>query len=189
VASPNIQIGCKLFRNPLNRSPGPIFGLWALVIGMLAAFLAARLVRTTEFLKDCALPEDAARGRAWAPTCKACHDIAATEPAVFTQGSGSSGGPNLQDVYGSLAGTTPAPFSPTAAPHPLPPLAAARDAGVIWTDDNLFQYLGGPKQFLEKKTGKSFADAFYMSFFIGEEPARRNVIAYLKAINGHPECD
>jgi cytochrome c2 len=68
-------------------------------------------------------------------------------------------------------------------------LAAARDAGVIWTDDNLFQYLGAPKQFLEKKTGKSFASALYMSFFIGEGSGRRDVIAYLKAIKGHPECD
>jgi hypothetical protein len=68
-------------------------------------------------------------------------------------------------------------------------VSCSRDAGVIWTDDNLFHYLGAPKQFLEKKTGKSFASALYMSFFIGEEAGRRDVIAYLRAIKGRPECD
>jgi cytochrome c len=170
-------------RKPLNRSRLPIVGLLGILLGTLGAFFAARLVSTTGLLKACALADDAARGRAWATTCKACHDIAAS------QGSGTSGGPNLQNVYGSLAGTAPARFSPTAAPHPLPPLAAAREAGVIWTDDNLFHYLGGPKQFIEKKSGKSFASALYMSFFIGEEAGRRDVIAYLKAIKGRPECD
>jgi cytochrome c2 len=100
------------------------------------------------------------------------------------------GGPNLQNVYGSLAGTAPAPFNPTAAYNdPYPPLAAARDAGVIWTDDNLFEYLRGPKQFLDKVTKKSFNVFFYMPFFIGGATDRRDVIAYLKAIKGRPECD
>jgi cytochrome c2 len=85
----------------------------------------------------------------------------------------------------------PAPFNPTAAyNHPYPPLAAARDIGVIWTDDDLFYYLRSPKEFLEKMTGKSFnVPIFYMPFFIGGETDRRDVIAYLKAIKGHPECD
>jgi cytochrome c2 len=86
---------------------------------------------------------------------------------------------------------TPAYFNPRAHyHHPLPPLAAARDAGDIWTGENLFEYLRGPKQFLKKTTGLSFDDPFlFMPFFIGSAADRRDVIAYLKAIKGHPECD
>ena len=166
-------------------------GLLGLALGISGTLLAMRLVVTTELFRTCKLPDDAARGRAWAPTCKQCHDIAASTPAVFIPGSGSSGGPNLQNVYGSLAGTTPAPLIPgTGHAHPYPPLAAARDAGITWTDDNLFKYLAGPKQFLDKRTGKSFENPLlYMQFFIGGVTERRNVIAYLRAIKGHPECD
>jgi cytochrome c len=103
----------------------------------------------------------------------------------------SAQGPNLQNVYGALAGTAPATFDPKALyHHPLPPLAIAHDMGLIWTEDNLFQYLAGPQRFLEKKTGMSFdVPLFYMAFFIGDPVERRNVIAYLKAIKGRPECD
>jgi CRP/FNR family nitrogen fixation transcriptional regulator len=31
-------------------------------------------------------------------------------------------------------------------------LAAARDAGIVWTDENLVEYLRSPKAFLDKKT-------------------------------------
>ena len=73
--------------------------------------------------------------------------------------------------------------------YTMPPYIAAREAGIIWTDDNLFQYLKGPKDFLDQKTGKNFNGAYYMTFFIGQEAPRRDVIAYLKAIKDHPECD
>jgi cytochrome c len=179
-----------LFKQLPNRWKLSIVGLLSLALGITGTLLAERLLLTTELFKACVLREDAARGRAWAPTCKGCHDIAASTAAVFAPGSASTGGPNLQNVYGSLAGTTPAPFIPGASySHPYPPLAAARDAGIIWTDDNLFQYLSGPKQFLEKRTGKKFDPALYMQFFIGGATERRNVIAYLSAIKGHPECD
>lgn len=129
--------------------------------------------------KLCVLSDDAKRGRAWANTCKSCHDVAAHQP------SHPQGGPNLQDVYMSLAGTRPLP----PGRENYPPLVAARDAGVVWTDDNLLQYLRNPKDFLERATGKSFDPAYYMAFFIGEGGARQDVIAYLKAIKDHPECD
>ena|SRR5215471_6939759 len=175
----------------MNRRRLPMVGLLGLALGISGTLLGMRLIATTELFRVCVLPEDAARGRVWAPTCKGCHDIAASTPAVFTRGSGSSGGPNLQNVYGSLAGTTPAPLIPGAGyGHPYPPLAAARDAGITWTDDNLFLYLSGPKKFLEKRTAKSFDNpGLYMQFFIGGVTERRNVIAYLRAIKGHPECD
>ena len=135
----------------------------------------------------CVLADSAARGRAWAPTCKGCHDISPTEKDL----KHSSGGPNLQWVYMSLAGTQHAPENPTAAyQYPYPPLAAARDAGVVWTDENLSSYLQNPKGFLDSRSGKSFdAPIFYMNFFIGQDADRQDVIAYLKVIKDRPDCD
>jgi cytochrome c len=137
----------------------------------------------------CTLPltDAAIRGRTWAPTCKGCHDISPTELDL----KNSSSGPNLQTAYMSLAGTTSVPQNPTRAyQHPYPPLAAARDAGVIWTDENLSAYLKDPKGFLVAVTGRSFAEPImYMAFHIGEEGTRQDVIAYLKVIKDHPECD
>jgi cytochrome c2 len=85
----------------------------------------------------------------------------------------------------SLAGTRPR----SDGRDYLLPLIAARDAGAVWTDENLFNYLRDPKGFLETTTGKSFNPAYYMSFFIGQDHARRDVISYLRAIKTNPRCD
>jgi cytochrome c2 len=161
---------------------------WLLGSGLLVMPLVAFAVLGSQ-TKLCALSDEAVRGRALAhTTCTAaCHNISPDELDL----KHANNGPNLQNVYMSLAGTTPAPRDPTgASQHPLPPLAAARDAGIIWTDDNLLEYLGGPKAFLDKRTRQNFKNSLlYMPFFIGEESERRSAVAYLKAIKGHPECN
>jgi cytochrome c2 len=106
---------------------------------------------------ECVLAADAQRGKQWAPTCKACHDTDVHQP-VHTQG-----GPNLHDVYLSVAGTQSLKYEYRY--HP--PLVAARNAGLIWTDENLDHYLEGPESFLNQTTGKSVGKALYMNFFIG----------------------
>jgi cytochrome c len=155
-------------------------------LGLLLVPLAVLAVRGGPW-RSCALTDDAARGRALAhKTCTAdCHSIS---PAQLDL---KNPGPNLQNVYMSLAGTTPAPLDPTDVyHHPLPPLEAAREAGVVWTDENLLEYLRDPKAFLDRKTGHNFKNSlFYMPFNIREESERRSAVAYLKAIKGHPECD
>jgi cytochrome c len=157
---------------------------WLLGVGLLVPLLVLA-IRGSQ--GACVLTDDATRGRALArKTCTAdCHSIS---PAALDL---KNPGPNLQNVYMSLAGTTPAPLDPTDVyHHPLPPLAAARDAGIVWTDDNLLEYLRDPKAFLDKRTGHNFKNSlFYMPFFIREESERRSAVAYLKAIKGHPECD
>jgi cytochrome c len=164
----------------VKRRSAMLMGLGLLVVPLLV--LAVRGSRGA-----CALTDDAAQGRALAhKTCTAdCHSISPTELDL------KNPGPNLQNVYMSLAGTTPAPVDPTDVyHHPLPPLAAARDAGIVWTDENLLEYLRDPKAFLDKKTGHNFKNSpFYMPFSIREEGERRSAVAYLKAIKGHPECD
>jgi cytochrome c2 len=161
---------------------------WLLGLGLLLVSLLVLAVRGSSW-GFCVLTDDAARGRVLArTTCTAaCHNIS---PAELDPKS-SNPGPNLQNVYMSLAGTTPAPLDPTGVYlHPSPPLAAARDAGIVWTDENLLEYLRSPKAFLDRKTGKNFKNSLsYMPFLIGEESERQAAVAYLKAIKGHPECN
>jgi cytochrome c2 len=161
---------------------------WLLGLGLLLVPLVALAVRGGQW-RSCVLTDEAARGRVLArTTCTAaCHNITPAE----LDPRHSNNGPNLQNVYMSLAGTTPAPRDPAGAfNHPLPPLAAARDAGIIWTDENLLEYLGGPKAFLDRKTRQNFKNPLlYMPFYVEEEGERRSAVAYLKAIKDHPECN
>jgi cytochrome c2 len=130
---------------------------WLLGLGLLMVPFLVLAVRGGQW-RFCALTDEAARGRVLArTTCTAgCHNISAAE----LDPNQSNFGPNLQNVYMSLAGTTPAPLDPTGVyHHPSPPLAAARDAGIVWTDENLLEYLRSPKAFLDKKTGKNFKNS------------------------------
>jgi cytochrome c2 len=158
---------------------------WLLGLGLLVVPLLVLAVRGSQW-RSCVLTDDAVRGRVLArTTCTAaCHNISPAELDL----KHSNSGPNLQNVYMSLAGTT---WDPTAAyHHPYSPLVAARDAGIVWTDENLLEYLRGPKAFLDKNTGQNFKNLLlYMPFFIDEESERRSAVAYLKAIKGHPECN
>lgn len=161
---------------------------WLLGLGLLLVPLLVLAVRGGQW-RLCVLTDDAARGRVLArTTCTAdCHNISPAE----LDPKHANFGPNLQNVYMSLAGTTPAPLDPTGVyHHPSPPLAAARDAGIVWTDENLLEYLRSPKAFLDKKTGKNFKNSLlYMPFTVAEASERGAAVAYLKAIKGHPECN
>src|SRR5215470_6989092 len=92
-----------------------------IVLTVFGAVMATHLAYDT----SCILPGDAQRGKEWAPTCKGCHDIAEYPDLSPRAGRG----PNLQYVYMSLAGTR----TRSDGRDYLPPLIAARDAGVVWT--------------------------------------------------------
>lgn len=175
----------KMTWRPFTRASLP----WVVGTGLLLilATQTRNSIVSPPLASTCVLPDDAERGRAWASTCKGCHDISPIEKDLRH----SSGGSNLQHVYMSFAGTQYAPQNPTAAyQYPYPPLAAARDAGVVWNDENLFSYLRNQKEFLDSRSGKSFnVSTFYMGFPISHETDRRDIIAYLKAIKDHPDCD
>jgi len=124
---------------------------WLLGLGLLLVPLLVLAVRSSPW-RFCAVTDDAARGRVLAKAiCTAsCHNISPAE----LDPKRSNSGPNLQNVYMSLAGTTPAPVDPTDVyHHPLPPLAEARDAGVVWTDQNLLEYLRARGYFWIGKQG------------------------------------
>ena len=153
---------------------------WAPAVGVavLAVGGAGVLALNASKTAACRFPPEVARGRQAADTCKSCHDIAASPPLL------SNPNPNLQFVYASPIGT-----QPIAGGRKNRALLAARDAGLTWTDENLVEYLKGPKAFLVRATGKTFADIDYMPYSIDAEPRRRDVVAYLKFIKTRRQCD
>jgi cytochrome c2 len=168
-----LPLGALVRRHPLLVALASICAVFA--VAKLAPHARA------DAAKECVLSDDALRGKQWAPTCKSCHDIDARRPLS------PIGGPNLHDIYLSQAGTQSLKYGYNY--HK--PLVAARDAGLIWTDANLDGYLKSPESFLNRVTGQHFDHRLYMNFFIGGQEssqvqARRDVIAYLRAIKGKP---
>ena len=66
-------------------------------------------------------------------------------------------------------------------------MTAARSRGVEWTDDALFEYLGSPKGFLDRINERPLK--YSMLFQVNDVQRRKDIIAFLKAIRGRPECD
>lgn len=125
-------------------------------------------------LADCALPADAQAGKSVSNQCKACHGLEADKPSRPT-------GPNLHDVYGAVAGSR-ADFTRYSEG-----MTGAHDKGVVWTDENLSDYVGDPKAFLDKVNGKEVKHL--MLFQLKDEQKRKDIIAFLKAIKSKPECN
>lgn len=138
------------------------------------ASIAGALLAGSAFAADCALPADAQPGKSVSNQCKACHVLDADKPSRAT-------GPNLHDVYGWVAG------SRSDFQNYSEGMKGAHDKGITWDDDNLFQYIGDPKAFLDKVNGKEVKHAMF--FQIKDEQKRKDVIAFLKAIKGKPECN
>lgn len=113
---------------------------------------------------------DATEGEQTFKKCRACHMIG--------DGARNLVGPVLTNVLGRPAGTAPG-YTYSALNK------AAGNAGLVWTEDNVFVYLADPSGFLRKfLTDKGKADqasgATKMPFRLKDEDERRNVIAYLR---------
>lgn len=102
--------------------------------------------------------------------CRTCHMIG--------EGARTLVGPPQNDLIGRTAGTVPGfSYSPLNK--------AAGEAGLVWTEQNVFDYLPDPNAFLKKfLTDKGKADlatgSTKMAFKLADEQDRRDVIAYLK---------
>jgi cytochrome c len=144
--------------------------LKSMVAGMVVAVLTAGPV----FAAECVLPPDAQAGKAVSNQCKACHVLEADKPSRAT-------GPNIHDVYGEKAGSRK-DFTRYSAG-----MMGAAAKGLTWTDANLSEYLTDPKAFLEKVNGKEVPHAMFFS--LKDAQKRTDVIAFLKAIKGKPECN
>ena len=115
---------------------------------------------------------DAANGEKVFRKCKTCHVVDDEKNRV---------GPYLKGVIGRTAGT--------ATKYKYSNLnAAAGEAGLVWTEENLLEYLVDPSKFLvaylkengaeDKAKGRS-----KMVFKLRKEDERKDVIAYLKTFS------
>jgi cytochrome c len=84
--------------------------------------------------------QDAAKGEIVFKTCMACHRIGPKATNLV--------GPVLNDLVGRQAGTVPAFRYSALNKH-------AGENGLVWNDDQIFEYLADPNAFLKKfLTGK-----------------------------------
>lgn len=102
--------------------------------------------------------------------CRACHMVG--------EGARTLVGPAQNNLIGRKAGTVEGyAYSPLNK--------AAGEAGLVWTEQAVVEYLADPNAFLKKfLTDKGKADqatgSTKMAFKLADEQDRRDVVAYLK---------
>lgn len=116
-----------------------------------------------------AVAQDAAKGEQVFKQCMACHRIGPDAKNVV--------GPMLTGLIGRKAGTVEG-YSYSALNK------ASGEAGLVWTNELLMDYLADPNGFLKKfLTEKGKADqatgASKMTFKLANEQQRKDVIAYI----------
>lgn len=109
---------------------------------------------------------DAANGEKVFKKCSACHMVG--------EGAKNRVGPVLTDVVGRQAGTY-ADYKYGDS------IVAAGEAGLVWTEEELFAYLADPKKYLRAKLDDKKAKS-KMAFKLKKEDDRNDVIAYLKSL-------
>lgn len=130
-------------------------------LGLLAAF---------SLTDRAAAQGNAEDGEAVFRKCATCHKVGPDAK--------NANGPVLNGVIGRAAGT-----APEYGYSELNKAAGA--AGLVWTEEAIFEYLADPSPFLKKfLTDKGKADlaqgATKMVFKLPDETDRKDVVAYLK---------
>ena len=123
---------------------------------------------------DCSLSGDADAGKTVSNQCKTCHTFEADKPSRPTA-------PNIHDVFGQKA------LIRKDFPKYSEAMTTASVKGLVWTEDNIFDYLAAPKAFLNRFNGNDMKNAMF--FQLKDEQKRKQVIAFLKAIKSKPECN
>lgn len=130
-----------------------------------AAFLSASLVsQPAAFAED----GDAVAGEKTFKKCSACHSIGPDAKHKV--------GPILTGVVGRAAASAEGYTKYGDS------IIAAGEAGLVWTEEEIFTYLADPKAFLRMKLDDKSAKS-RMAFKLKKEDDRRNVIAYLKTFS------
>ncbi len=143
--------------------------LKSLAAGLIVVVLSAGAASAA----DCALSPEATSGKAVSLQCMSCHVFQADLPSRPTA-------PNIHEVFGSLpAGRKDFPYSEG--------MIGAAAKGAVWTETSLFDYLADPKAYLIKVNGSEVKHKMF--YQLKDEQKRRDVIAYLKAIKGKPDCN
>ena len=106
---------------------------------------------------------DATKGKKVFKKCAACHAVGPDAKVKV--------GPPMNGIVGRAAGTYEGmKFGKS--------LAAAGEAGLVWSEDELFEYLKNPKKYLRAKLDDKKAKS-KMAFKLKKDKDRNNVIAYL----------
>ncbi len=106
---------------------------------------------------------DATKGKTVFKKCKACHTI--------EEGGKNKIGPNLFAIGGRQAGTVPKyKYSKS--------YVTAGEKGLVWTEENLVEYLADPKAFIRQASGDPKGRT-KMPLKLKKEATRRDVAAYL----------
>lgn len=93
-----------------------------------------------------ALAQDAAKGEKEFNKCKACHMIASDSETIV---KGGKIGPNLHGVIGrTMGGVEDFKYSDG--------LEAKAEAGEVWTEENLAEYVTDPNEFLGSRSKMTF---------------------------------
>lgn len=102
---------------------------------------------------------DATRGQDVFKKCTACHAVEEGKHKV---------GPSLHGVVGRQAGTTD-----------FARYVGLKGADIVWTEENLFEYLADPTAFVKSKTQNPRSG---MAYKLPKPEERADVIAYLKTL-------
>lgn len=143
---------CKFAKRA--RKPSSI-----LLSGTAAAFLTMGVVAHAE-------DGDAAAGEKVFKKCSSCHAVG--------EGAKNKVGPMLNGIIGRNAGSVDG-FKYGKD------LVKAGEAGLVWSEDEMFEYLADPRKYLRAKLDNKKAKS-KMAYKLKKEKDRRNVIAYLKSI-------
>lgn len=108
-------------------------------------------------------------------------DVASGKQAFQSCGSCHNIGPNAQNAFGPvLSGVVGRPAASYPGYKYSSDLKAAKDKGLIWDEDSLYEWLAGPSEFLQNYLGDDKA-ASNMPIQFADPKLRSNVIAYLKS--------
>jgi len=137
------------------------------------AFAAAVALPGGQACAQDATKGDATKGEQVFKQCMTCHRIGPEAKNLI--------GPVLTGVIGRQSGTYPG-FAYSALNK------AAGEAGLVWTDELIMEYLPDPNAFLKKfLTDKGKADlatgSTKMTFKLADEEKRKDVIAYLNTFS------
>ena len=127
--------------------------------------IIAALTATTLALP--AMAQDAANGEKEFRKCKACHMIQSPEGEDIVKGGAT--GPNLYGIVGRPAAAQEG-YKYSEA------LIALKDAGEVWTQEDLAAYITDPNKFVQEKTGDTSART-KMTFKLNKNQA--DIAAYL----------
>lgn len=112
---------------------------------------------------------DAAEGEKTFNKCKSCHMIVADDGTEIVKGGKT--GPNLYGVIGRTAGTADFKYGDD--------IVAAGEAGLVWDETNLAEYVVDPREFLRTTLDDSKAKS-RMAFKL--KKGGEDVAAYLASV-------